>query len=74
MDVKTARDARFVDLRCPRCRAMSVRYWPHYDRPGDVLACPACAALFELSDARPHTLAPLDPDDPHAKRPPERPR
>jgi hypothetical protein len=62
MDLKTASDTRSVDLRCPRCRAMTVRYWPDYDRPGDVLACPACAGLYELRDARHRRLAPFDAD------------
>ena len=74
MENKATSGARSVDLRCPRCRALTVRYWPDYDSPGDVLACPTCAALYELSDGRRRTLAPIRLDDHRTKRAPERSR
>jgi hypothetical protein len=71
MSVKTDPDhidveRRHLDLTCPRCAAATVRYWPDYDEPGDVLFCSGCRHLYELTDRWPGTIAPFEPlaDDP----------
>lgn len=73
MDLKTTkRGVRStpLDLMCSRCHAMTIRYWPAYDDPGDVLVCPACASLFELTDGAELTLAPIHLDGEGAAAPP----
>jgi ribosomal protein S27E len=71
MDLKTgSNDVQpgYLDLTCPHCGATTIRYWPAYDAPGDVLSCPRCARLYELTDGGACTIAPFDLDAQGAPR------
>ena len=51
---------RSLNLTCPRCRQATVRYWPGYDEDGEILSCPGCHGLYELTDRGAGIIAPLD--------------
>ena len=51
---------RWLDLTCPCCRQATVRYWPGYDEDGEILSCPGCHGLYELTDRGAGIIAPLD--------------
>ncbi|PYQ05159.1 MAG: hypothetical protein DMF83_16055 [Acidobacteria bacterium] len=50
---------RCLDLPCPCCRQATVRYWPDYDETGEILSCPGCHRLYELTDRGAGIIAPL---------------
>jgi hypothetical protein len=65
----------YLDLTCPRCRAATIRYWPAYDEPGDILCCSECASLYELTDGCAGTITPFEPSAggaPQLRREPRR--
>jgi ribosomal protein S27E len=55
--------SRCLALTCPRCRQATVRYWPDYDETGEILSCPGCHSVYELTDGGAGIIAPLDAED-----------